>query len=223
MGPMSSNAAEKTVALATGNVTIPADGSGQQSERLTRNPRWRPAGPADTVPGVSTPAHWQDSELDGPRVRLEPLRIDHAAEIAPLLDDPGLHTFTGGRPASLKELQQTYRRRRAGRSPDGTQRWLNWVVRRREDRRPLGTVQATVSRDAAGFTAEVAWVIGAAYQGCGYAREAAQVMAVWLRQQGATRLVAHVHPEHVASALVARSIGLAPTSIIIDGEVRWEG
>jgi RimJ/RimL family protein N-acetyltransferase len=164
----------------------------------------------------------RSSVLDGPRVRLEPLEMEHAEEMAPLLDDPGLHTFTGGQPASVSELQQTYSRWVSGRSPDGTQRWLNWVVRRREDRRALGTVQATVTRDAAGLTAEVAWVMAAAYQGCGYAKEAAQVMAVWLRQQGATPLVAHVHPDHAASAAVARSIGLAPTSIVVDGEVRWK-
>jgi len=38
---------------------------------------------------------------------------------------------------------------------------------------------------------------------------------VWLR--------AAIHPDHRASAAVARSIGLAPTSEIVDGEVVWGG
>jgi RimJ/RimL family protein N-acetyltransferase len=33
------------------------------------------------------------------RLSLEPLRLDHADEMAPLLDDPRLFAFTGGSPA----------------------------------------------------------------------------------------------------------------------------
>jgi RimJ/RimL family protein N-acetyltransferase len=46
-------------------------------------------------------------------------------------------------------------------------------------------------------------------------------MADWLTAQGVRRLVAHVHPDHVASAAVARSLGLAATDELVDGEVRW--
>jgi hypothetical protein len=35
-------------------------------------------------------------------------------------------------------------------------------------------------------------------------------------------VVAHVLPEHQASMGVARAIGLAPTDVVVDGEVRWE-
>lgn len=45
------------------------------------------------------------SALAGPRLDLEPLRVEHAKEMAPLLDEPGLHVFTGGEPASLPELR----------------------------------------------------------------------------------------------------------------------
>ncbi len=130
--------------------------------------------------------------LPGARLELEPLRVEHAQEMAPLLDDPGLHTYIGGRPATLAQLQERYRRQVVGRSPAGSQLWLNWVARRREDARAVGTVQATVTDGAAGQdgpTAEVAWVVATAYQGQGYAREAAQVMVTWLRAQGAIPVV----------------------------------
>jgi len=143
--------------------------------------------------------------------------------MAPLLDDERLHRFTGGQPLGRAELVSAYRRRAAGVSPGGTQRWLNWVVRRSEDGQALGTVQATVYDDGAyGTVASVAWVIATAFQGSGYAHEAAQAMARWLRQEGIQRLVAHVHPEHLASERVARSIGLLPTGLLVDGEQRWE-
>ncbi len=87
------------------------------------------------------------------------------------------------------------------------QRWLNWLVRGREDAQALGTVQATVSEKEGGLTAEVAWVIGTAHQGQGYAREAAAPMVRWLRQQGVDTVVAHVHPQHEVSMAIARAVG----------------
>jgi hypothetical protein len=40
--------------------------------------------------------------LASERLRLEPLRVEHAAEMAGLLDDPQLHTFIGGQSALFK-------------------------------------------------------------------------------------------------------------------------
>jgi RimJ/RimL family protein N-acetyltransferase len=34
-------------------------------------------------------------------------------------------------------------------------------------------------------------------------------------------IVAHIHPEHTASAQVATAIGMRPTSRWHEGEVRW--
>lgn len=160
--------------------------------------------------------------LSSSRLLLEPLRVDHAEEMASLLDDPGLYTFIGGRPATREELRERYRRLVVGRSPDGSQGWLNWVVRRRDDGRAVGTAQATVAEEAGRLTAEVAWVIGSEHQHQGYAREAAQAMVMWLRQEGVETVVAHVHPQHDASMRVARAAGLAPTGVVVDDEVRWE-
>ncbi len=163
--------------------------------------------------------------LRASRLDLEPLRVEHAQEMAPLLNDPGLHTYIGGQPATPAQLQAQYRRQVVGRSPDGAQLWLNWVARRREDRQAVGTVQATVSAAATvqgGPTAEVAWVVAAAYQGQSYARESAQVMVAWLRAQGVATVLAHVHPQHAASRGVARGIGLVETTVVVDGETRWQ-
>jgi len=83
---------------------------------------------------ITRPSLLLAGRLSGPRLDLEPLRVEHAREMAALLDDPGLHAFIGGQPASLRELQERYRRQVTGSSPDGLQRWLNWVLRRREGR-----------------------------------------------------------------------------------------
>jgi RimJ/RimL family protein N-acetyltransferase len=156
------------------------------------------------------------------RLDLEPLRPEHADEMAPLLDDVGLHEFIGGEPASLDDLRARYTRQAVGRSPDGSQRWLNWVVRVRDGGSAVGTTQATVTEPDGVSTAEVAWVVARAHQGKGYAVESARAMVEWLHEQSVEVVVAHVHPEHQASMAVARAIGLAPTDVVVDGEVRWE-
>jgi RimJ/RimL family protein N-acetyltransferase len=72
-----------------------------------------------------------------------------------------------------------------------------------------------------GRRAEVAWVVGTAWQGRGYASEAAAALAGWLRARGVARIEAHIHPDHHASMTVAGRIGLSPTDHIEDGERLW--
>ena len=47
-------------------------------------------------------------------LRLDPLEVGDASELAPLLDDPALHEFIGGRPLAEPELEARYRRLVAG-------------------------------------------------------------------------------------------------------------
>ncbi|WP_427896011.1 GNAT family N-acetyltransferase [Kribbella sp. GL6] len=148
------------------------------------------------------------------RLTLLPLRVEYAVPMAAVLSDPALYTFTGGEPPTVAALEARYRRQLAGPDRDDEQ-WLNWVVR--YDDQLIGYVQATVT----GCTAEIAWVIGTAWQGRGFAKEAAQGLATWLRAGIARRIVAHVNPEHTASAAVATAIGLARTDVLEDGEYLW--
>ena len=143
--------------------------------------------------------------------------------MALLLDDPALHTFTGGKPATLEELRSRYAKQFIGPPPDSTHHWLNWIVRRRDNGQAVGYVQATISEQNGDLMADVAWVIAVSQQRSGYAREAARLMRDWLRLQRVRLVVAHVHPQHHASNAVARSIGLTPTAKQVDGELRWQG
>ncbi len=171
--------------------------------RLDNADRWRSATPI----------------LETERLVLEPLRLEHAIEMAPVLDDVALHRFTGGQPPTADELRERYARQIAGRSPNGRDRWHNWIARRLEDQLAVGFVQATVAD--ADHTAELGWTIGAEFQRSGYAREATGAMADWLAADGARRLTACIHPEHEASQRVARAIGLAATTELRNGETVW--
>ena len=152
------------------------------------------------------------------RLKLEPLRVEDADEMVAVLDDERLHEFTGGRPATLGELRTHYARLLAG-SPETDEVWLNWIVRRRSDSQPVGTVQATLRNG--GKTALVAWVIGVEWQKQGFASEAARALVDWLREQGVHQIAARIHPAHVASGAVAARAGLEPTEDEVGGEQVW--
>ncbi|WP_327179066.1 GNAT family N-acetyltransferase [Streptomyces sp. NBC_01335] len=162
--------------------------------------------------------------LTTPRLTLEPLTAEHAREAVSVFDDVRLHTWTGGSPGSLAELEARYARQSAGRSPDGTQGWLNWMLRRTSDGALIGTVQATSYRrpaTAETLEASLAWVVGVDHQGAGYGREGALAMASWLRARGVHGLAAYIRPGHSASTGIARALGLRATDVVLDGEVRW--
>ncbi len=153
------------------------------------------------------------------RLVLTPLDPADAIEMVHVLADPALYCFTGGEPPTLDALQARYRFQVAG-ATDPRERWLNWIVRLAESREPVGYVQATVTVTDA--EADVAWVIGTAWQGRGIAREAAAAMCEQLRAGGVDVISAHIHPDHEASARVARAIGLDVTDEVDDdGERVW--
>lgn len=162
--------------------------------------------------------------LETTGLTLEPLRVEHAAEMTAVLNDSRLHTFIGGSPATEPQLRRAYEHQVRGRSEGGDEVWLNWIVREDSSGQAVGYVQATVgiSEDHADpVVAHLAWVIGVAHQGQRVASRASVAMAEFLRDAGVTAQVADVHPSHAASQAVARRLGMHPTNQVIDGEVRW--
>ncbi len=170
-------------------------------------------------------------ELRTPRLRLLPLRAEHATEMAQVLGDRVLHEFIGGEPESEEELRARYERWSAG-SPDPRVAWCNWVVELCAQRRLVGTVQATIAPAPdrlSGYAqgariAEIAWTVGTAWQGRGIAREAACALVAALAQESGEHIaavIAHVHPDHHASAAVAAAAGLVATDVVHDGEIMW--
>jgi RimJ/RimL family protein N-acetyltransferase len=122
---------------------------------------------------------------------LEPLRVEHAAELAAVADEP----------------VAAFERRAAG-----PPHWRNWAVRAGGE--IVGYVQATIGEEAT----EVAWVIGERWRGRGYATAAARAM---LAQLDAAEVIAHIDPANRPSQGVARKLGMVAGAARDDGEVRW--
>jgi RimJ/RimL family protein N-acetyltransferase len=156
--------------------------------------------------------------LDTDRLSLVPLRPEDAPQMVDVLADPALYTFIGGEPPTVDGLAIRYRGWVAG-SPRAGERWHNWLIRLRDADAPIGHLQATVlDGDRA---ADIGWAVGTAWQGRGYASEAAIALVAWLDSIGVTTITAHVHPGNLASARVAERAGLMPTDELVDGEVEW--
>ena len=160
-----------------------------------------------------------DQRILTARTLLAPITVEDADEMAEVLAGRELYAFIGGQPPTVEQLRARYAKLGVGHSEDGQQDWYNWVVRIQADGCAVGTVQATVMCE--GTRAEVAWIIGLPWQGQGYASEAARAVVYWLTEGGIGYITAHVHPEHAASAEVARRAGLSATDAIYDGERRW--
>ncbi|MCM3556821.1 GNAT family N-acetyltransferase [Janibacter melonis] len=153
-------------------------------------------------------------------VTIRPLRVEDAAAMVSVLSSAELYTHIGGTPPTEEQLSKLYAHQTVGHSPDGSQEWMNWIVLTQEGE-PVGYVQA--SRAVGSATAEIAWVIGAPWQGRGYASAAVALMLEELASRGIEEVVADIHPANKPSEGVARRIGMEATDQVVDGETRWVG
>lgn len=155
-----------------------------------------------------------------PRLRLDPLTVGDADEMFVVYADQRMYEFTGGEPPTADALRRRYELLSSERSADGTESWLNWVVRPTgHGSTVVGAMQATVVHQSG--EAWIAWEIGVPWQGRGYAGEAAVALVEWLHDRSVGPVGAYIHPDHVASERVARRAGLRPTDVMHDGETVW--
>jgi [ribosomal protein S5]-alanine N-acetyltransferase len=90
--------------------------------------------------------------LVGNGLTLEPQTRAHAPEMFDVLSDPAIYEFENEPPSSLASLSLRFERLEARTSKDGSEHWLNWVVKL-PNARLAGYVQATVQRDGVSFVA----------------------------------------------------------------------
>ena len=142
----------------------------------------------------------------GEGVTLEPQLASHAAELFAVISDPSLYAFIDAKePESETSLRERLQRLESRLSPDGTEHWLNWIVRNASGDL-VGYVQATVTPNR---SAEIAYVLGRAHWRKGYASAACRAMIAELRDTyGVTRLTATLDPANAASLALLRKLGL---------------
>ena len=145
-----------------------------------------------------------DQTLETPRLRLEPLVAAHAKHLFAPLRDERLYRYEAFEPPmSVAELEARYAVLETRRSPDGSEGWLNWVVRL-HDGTFVGRVQATVRADHT----IIGYDIFVPYWRNGYGKESCAAMLAFLeRDCDLTVFRAYVDIENVASIALLESLG----------------
>lgn len=110
--------------------------------------------------------------IETARCTLEPQIAAHAEAMFAVLGDPAIYEYENSPPASLQWLRDRFARLESRQSADGSELWLNWIVRMKAAG-PIGYVQATVHADR---HAAIAYEFASAHWGQGLASEAVRAM-----------------------------------------------
>lgn len=145
-----------------------------------------------------------------PTVTLEPRTVAHAEELFPVLAEAALYEFIDEEPPeSVEVLRRKLARSESRRSPDGSEHWLNWVVRDGAGN-IAGYVQATV---AANLDTNVAYAIGSAFWGRGIATEAvAQMLEIVSTEFSVKHFFIVAERDNHRSIRLAKRLGFAEAS-----------
>jgi RimJ/RimL family protein N-acetyltransferase len=148
--------------------------------------------------------------LTTPDFSLEPLVAAHAAGMFVVLGDPAIYEFENQPPPSEEWLAGRYRKLEARCSPDGTQRWLNWVIRLHGGEL-AGYVQATVLPDGASL---IAYELSSRHWRRGIGSTAVSTMLAELEgSYGVGLFVAILKQENYRSLGLLRSLSFRPGSL----------
>jgi ribosomal-protein-alanine N-acetyltransferase len=145
----------------------------------------------------------------GDGLTLEPQTTAHTEPMFAVLSDPAIYEYENQPPRSLEWLRERFARLESRRSADGSERWLNWVIRLPTSEL-IGYVQATVHADG---RAAIAYELGSAYWGRGLARRAVEAMITELAEHYRVRtLTAVLKSENRRSLRLLERLGFSLAS-----------
>ena len=147
-----------------------------------------------------------ETQLETPRLLLEPILPAHASKLYERMQDERLYRFIPqDPPATLEALTDRYDFLSARRSPDGREAWLNWAVRERGSGDYAGTLETTVYGDA---TALIAYMVFVPFQQRGIAAEACgRLLEHLFGDYRLDRVAAEIDTRNAASIALVESLG----------------
>jgi ribosomal-protein-alanine N-acetyltransferase len=153
--------------------------------------------------------------LRTPRLELEPQSALHAEAMFAVLSDAAIYEYENAPPTSLEWLRERFARLESRRSADGSEQWLNWVLRQHGGGLS-GYVQATVRPDGRAF---IAYELASAAWGRGLGSEAVAAMCDELSAQYGvhTLLAIFKRANHRSRRLLERLGFAAADAAILQG------
>lgn len=143
------------------------------------------------------------------RLTLEPQLATHAEGMFFVLSDPAIYEYENAPPASVEWLRQRFTKLESRRSLDGTEQWLNWVIRLPSNEL-IGYVQATVVANETTASATIAYELSSPHWGNGFASEAVRAMVEELAAHYlVTELSAVLKQQNLRSLRLLERLGFA--------------
>ena len=140
-------------------------------------------------------------------VTLEPQVAAHAEAMFAVLSDPAIYTYDNEPPESVEWLRARFAKLESRRSGDGSEQWLNWVIRVAPDTL-AGYVQATVHADG---SAGVAYELASAHWGKGLgARATTAMIGELVRHYNVTKLFGVAKAANFRSIRLLERLGFVP-------------
>ena len=153
----------------------------------------------------------EERTMETERLSLEPLLPEHARLLYQDLTDERLYRFVPtNAPESVNALETHYRKLSSRRSPEGSEVWLNFAMRLRQDGARaeaiyVGTLEATVYPDRSAY---LAYTVFVPFWRRGYAKEGCARLLRYLVGDHGTRIVtAEMDTRNTASVSLAESLG----------------
>jgi len=139
--------------------------------------------------------------IETERLVVRRFREDDAEGLFAYLSNPVVYRFEPGEPVTMQEARRLARERARGRA--------FWAVALRETGQLVGHLYFAQVEPETFHTWEVGYIIDPALQGRGYATEAAGALIRYgFAHWHIHRVVAHCHPENVASWRVMEKLGM---------------
>jgi ribosomal-protein-alanine N-acetyltransferase len=135
------------------------------------------------------------------RLLVEPIAHAHAAGLVEALAHPEVAAYLPAPDATTVEAMHARIDRLA--TPPAGESWLNFAILR--DGVVIGRLEAT----SYGAWAEIAYLVGPAYQRQGYAREAVRWLVDHLRGLGVVEVWAAVHRDNARSIALLEALGFS--------------
>lgn len=156
------------------------------------------------------------SQLFSKRLRIEPLRAEHASVVFESLQHPAIYRFIPNDPPERAALQRRYDFLAGARSPDGREHWLNWVAFLRDTHTPVCTFQATLPEGERG---SFAYVVFPAFWRQGYGREVvARMLEHLFEAYPVPELFAEIDTRNTGSIRLVESLGLVRVGVKADAD-----
>lgn len=162
------------------------------------------------------------TELQSPRLTIEPIERRHAALLHGSLQEPRIYTWISSTPpASIETLEARWSRANPHFSTDREEYFIDWAVKRSSDGVWIGKLDADLH--LSGIATNVGYIFFPDFWGQGYAKEAVNALAAHLAANGIHEQRAAVTAGNSASCRVLESAGFKyvrtlPANDVIRGE-----